>query len=244
MGLLLLLGTLACVSLLVGSSQLPARQVLGSLLGQDQPMVDIIVWQVRLPRTLLAIIVGGSLALAGAVLQGLLRNPLAEPGLIGVSGAAALGAVIAFYTGLVNSLPLALPLGGLLGAALAVASLLLLAGRSQSTLTLILAGVAVNSLAGALTALALSLSPNPFAALEIVFWMLGSLANRGMDEVWLAASLAFPGCLCMLMLGRGLTALTLGESVAISLGVDMQRLRWLAVLSAALAVGASVSVTG
>ncbi|MEQ8661095.1 MAG: iron chelate uptake ABC transporter family permease subunit, partial [Gammaproteobacteria bacterium] len=152
--------------------------------GTDAPLA-IVLNQIRLPRALLALMVGASLGLAGAALQGLLRNPLAEPGIIGVSGLAALAAVITFYTGLAGLAVWVLPVSGMLGALGAVAALALLAGREASILTLILAGVAINSLAGALTTLVLNLTPNPFAAYEIFFWLLGSQANRSFEHVWL-----------------------------------------------------------
>ena len=137
-----------------------------------------------------------SLGLAGAALQGLLRNPLAEPGIIGVSSCAAFGAVIAFYSGVSLAAPLALPLAGIAGASIAVVLLYALAGRDASTLTLILAGVAINGFAAAATALALNLSPNPFAVTEIVFWMMGSLADRSIDHLVLAAPLMIGASVC------------------------------------------------
>ena len=142
--------------------------------------------EIRLPRTLLGALIGATLGLAGAALQGLLRNPLAEPGLIGVSGGAAFGAVVMFYSGAAAAFPLALPLGGMAGALVAATALYALAGRDSSILTLILAGIAINSLASALTALALNLAPSQFAALEIAFWLLGSVADRTYQHILLA----------------------------------------------------------
>lgn len=240
----LLLALLMVGSLFAGAVAIPATQVADALVGHNETVFDIIVWHLRVPRTVLAALIGASLGLSGAVLQGLLRNPLASPGIVGVSASAALGAVIAFYSGLAAAFPLGLPLGGMVGAGAAVTLLMLLAGRDTGTLTLILAGVAINSLAGALTWLALNLSPNPYAATEIVFWMMGSLADRSFEHVGLAAALMLPGWLLMASVGRGLDALTLGEDAAVSLGVDLSRVRWCAVLGTALAVGAAVSVSG
>jgi len=200
--------------------------------------------EIRLPRALLGAMVGASLGLSGAALQGYLRNPLAEPGLIGVSSAASLGAVIAIYTGLSTAFPLALPLMALAGAVGAVLLVQGLAGARGGALTLILAGIAVSAFAGALTSLALNLSPNPFAALEIVFWTLGSLADRSMEHVWLALPFTLAGWLLLGLLGRGLDALTLGEEAAAALGVRLPALRLMAVLGTASAVGASVAVAG
>jgi iron complex transport system permease protein len=188
--------------------------------------------------------VGFSLGLAGAALQGLLRNPLADPGVIGVSGGAALGAVIVFYFGLAGAFALAMPLGGVAGAVVAALLLYALVGRGAGTMTLILAGVTVNSFAGALTALALNLSPNPYAAYEIMFWLMGSLADRSLPQLWLALPLTVAGWALLLMSAPALDALTLGEDTAASLGFDLGRLRAQLVAGAALAVGAAVAVTG
>ena len=212
--------------------------------GIPQRAASLILMEIRLPRTLLGILIGGSLGLAGAVLQGYLRNPLAEPGVIGISGGAGLGAVLAIHTGLSGLFALALPIGGMLGALAATLLVLRLAGPRGGALTLILAGVAVSSLATALISLALSLSRNPFAAVEIVYWLLGSLADRSLTHVWLAAPFMIAGIWLMLRLGAGLDALSLGEDAAENLGIDLVRLRQTAIAGAALAVGAATAVAG
>ena len=212
--------------------------------GIPQRAATLILMEIRLPRTLLGILIGGSLGLAGAVLQGYLRNPLAEPGVIGISGGAGLGAVLAIHTGLSGAFAWALPIGGMLGALAATVLVLLLAGQRGGALTLILAGVAVSSLATALISLALSLSRNPFAAVEIVYWLLGSLADRSLTHVWLGAPFMIAGIVLMLRLGAGLDALTLGEEAAVNLGIDLTRLRATAIAGAALAVGAATAVAG
>jgi iron complex transport system permease protein len=204
----------------------------------------MILLEVRLPRALLGFMVGGTLGLAGAVLQGYLRNPLAEPGILGISGGAALGAVIAIHSGLAQVVALALPLAGLTGAALATLALTVLAGRGTGSVTLILAGVAVSSLAAALTSLALNLAPNPFAASEMLYWLMGSLTDRSLTHVWLAAPLMAIGCLLLASTARDLDALSLGEAAAQNLGVDPTRLRWVVVSGTALAVGAATAVCG
>jgi iron complex transport system permease protein len=244
LGLSVLLLGLLVGSLFAGTVAIPAATIAEALLGRNETVLDVIVWELRVPRTILAALIGASLGLSGAVLQGLLRNPLASPGLVGVSASAALGAVVAFYSGLAATFPLGLPLGGMVGAAISVGLLMALAGRTGGTLTLILAGVAINSLAGALTWLVLNLAPNPYAATEIVFWMMGSLADRSFKHVSVAAALMVPGWVMMAAVGRGLDALTLGEDAAVSLGVNIARVHWLAVLGTALAVGAAVSVSG
>jgi len=204
----------------------------------------LIVAEIRLPRTLLGALVGAALGGAGAALQGYLRNPLAEPGLLGVTSGASLGAVIAIHSGAAAALALALPLGGLLGAGLATLAALMLAGERSATLTLILAGVAVSSVAAALTTLALNLSPNPFAAVEMIYWMMGSLNDRSLLHVWIAGPLILAGLALLLTTGPRLDTLALGDDAAANLGVDLMRLRREVVLGTALAIGASTSVTG
>lgn len=234
----------AVASLFAGSVSISAPEIARALLGGNETVREIIIWQLRVPRTLLAMLIGASLGLSGAVLQGLLRNPLAEPGLLGISGAAAFGAVVAFYSGFASLFVLALPLGGMAGAGGAVALLLLLGGPRASTLTLILAGVAVSSLAGALTALALNLSPNPYAATEIIFWMMGSLADRSFEHVTMATICMLPGWLLLFSTRRALDALSLGDDTATSLGFNVGTVRLCAVFGTALAVGSAVSVSG
>jgi iron complex transport system permease protein len=229
--LALLLVALVAVSLLIGD---------GTLALPD----GIILTQVRLPRTLLALLVGGGLGLSGAVLQGALRNPLADPGLLGITGTAGLGAVIAFYWGLAAYFAPALPAGGLLGAGIGAAFLLGFAGRSPSGPSLILAGVAVSAIAGALLALALTLAPNPFALAEITFWLMGGLADRSLWQVALAGAPILFGMAILLRLGPGLDALSLGEDTARSLGVPVNRTLLLAAVGTAFAVGAGAAVAG
>jgi iron complex transport system permease protein len=204
----------------------------------------LIFWEIRMPRAVLGTLVGAALGLSGAALQGYLRNPLAEPGLVGVSGGAALGAVLAIHLGLSQAFALALPLGGLLGAAVAMLAVVALAGAHGGPVTLILAGLAVSGIANALIWLALNLSQNPFASVEIVFWLMGSLADRSLTQVWLGAPPMLAGIAVLLVLGRALDALTLGEDAARSLGIDVARTRLALVAGTALAVGAATAVTG
>ena len=215
---------LFALSLLVGPAGVAAGDSLSALFG-DHGALSMVMREIRLPRAILAVMVGASLGLAGAAMQGYLRNPLAEPGLIGVSGAAALGAVIALQTGFATAFALALPVSALGGALGAVLLILTLAGPGGSALALILAGVAISALAGALTSLVLNLSPNPFAANEIVFWMMGSLADRSFAHVAMALPVMALGWALLASLGRGLDALTLGEDAAASMGINLPRLR-------------------
>ena len=242
--LILLVAALFLLSLASGPAGIGLGQAARALiLGGDGPL-PIVMREIRLPRAALGLAVGAALGLSGAALQGYLRNPLAEPGLIGVSGMAALGAVIAIQTGLAAGLALGLPLMALAGAALGVAALMGLAGPRGGSVTLILAGIAISALAVAGTQLVLNLSPNPYAANEIVFWLMGSLADRSMAHVALALPPMILGALILLRLGRGLDALTLGEGAAAAMGVAPGRLRWLLVAGVALLVGPATAVAG
>jgi iron complex transport system permease protein len=215
-------------------------------LGRDLPgeAGALIFREIRLPRAVLGALVGASLGLSGAALQGYLRNPLAEPSLVGVSGGAALGAVLTIHLGLSAAVALTLPLGALLGAAVAMLAVVALAGNHGGPVTLILAGLAVSSIATALVSLALNVSQNPFATVEMVFWLMGSLADRSLPQVWLAAPFMLVGIALLLLLGRALDALTLGEDAARSLGIDIGRTRTMVVAGTALSVGAATAVTG
>lgn len=242
--LTLVAAVLFLLSLVTGPAATGLGDVVAGLFGEDGQTLTLIVREIRLPRALLALCIGATLGLSGAALQGYLRNPLAEPGLLGISASASLGAVLAIYTGLSATFPLALPLCALAGAMCAVIVVQALAGMAGNMLTIILAGVAVSSFAGAMTALALNLSPNPFAALEIVFWMLGSLADRSMTHVWLSLPFMAVGWAMLAALARPLDVLTLGEQAAHSIGVDMARVRFLAIFGTAASVGAATAVAG
>ncbi len=233
----------AAVSLFVGYAALPPDQVIGGLFGAGGT-AGVIMQEIRLPRMLLGLIAGAALGMSGAVLQGQLRNPLAEPGVTGVSAFAALGAVIAMYFGISAAWPLALPILAIIGALASAALLFALSARDSGILTLILAGVALSSLAGALTSLALNLSPNPYAVSEIVFWLLGSLKDRSLQDVAISTPFVVAGLALLSTTGRALDALTLGEDAAQSLGIDMRALARRSALGVALAVGGSVAVTG
>lgn len=236
--LILTLVLLAAVSASVGTTHLTAFDM---LTGDPsiRTLAHTVVMEIRLPRTVLAVLAGASLGLSGAVLQGLLRNPLADPGVIGVSAVASLGAVLAFYFGLWS-----VAAGGIAGGMIAALLLVALAGRKTGTLTLLLAGVALSSFAVALTSLALNLAPSPLAAYEIMFWLLGSVADRSWEHVRIATPFIMAGSALLLSTGKGLSALTLGEDVAHTLGIDLRRLRLSAVIGTALCVGGSVAVTG
>ena len=203
-----------------------------------------IIFELRLPRACLAVLVGAALGLSGAALQGYTRNPLADPGVLGVSSTAALGAVIALYYGATVISPWMQPAAAMVGALLGVGVLLALSGKGSSLVGFILAGAVLNIIAGAGVSLALSLAPNPWAVAEIVNWLMGSLADRSFEEVRLALPFIVIGCGLLFAAGPALDALTLGETGARSLGVSMSRTRALLAGGVGLAAGAAVAVTG
>ncbi|MEO1729978.1 MAG: iron ABC transporter permease [Pseudomonadota bacterium] len=220
------------------------------------PSAALILMELRLPRAVLAVVIGGGLGAAGAAMQGYLRNPLADPGLFGIAPMAALGAVASFWFGAILPQPFAawsLPVFALIGAGLAMGLLALIAGRSLgdgaagaggSIALFTLAGLMIASLAGALTALAITMAPNAFALSQIVMWLNGALTDRSWNEVWIAAPLVTAGVVALALAARSLDALTLGEAAARSLGVDPRGLLWLLIAGIGLTVGASVAVAG
>ncbi|MDE4146673.1 MAG: iron ABC transporter permease [Pseudophaeobacter sp. bin_em_oilr2.035] len=232
------------ISLTVGPADVGVGESLAALFDDGYGPLSLVMREIRLPRAILAAVIGAGLGLAGAAMQGYLRNPLAEPGLIGVSSSAALGAVLAINTGLAATATLGLPLSALAGALGGVFLVMALAGQHGGSLTLILAGIAISAMAGALTSLVLNLSPNPFAANEIVFWMMGSLSDRSMQHVWLALPFVLAGMVILLPLGRGLDALTLGEDAAQTMGVNLRQLRWFLVVGTASIAGGTTAVAG
>jgi iron complex transport system permease protein len=238
---LVFIGTL---SLLVGDVATSPLALVDWFSGAGSAFHAILFETIRAPRIVLAALTGFVLGLSGAAIQGFLRNPLAEPGILGASNGAALGAVIAIYLGLASTVSYIVPLAAAFMALVSVVVLMAVAGAGASSLRLILAGFAVSAFAGAGIALALNLSPNYFAALEIAFWLLGAVENRSWMHVFLALPGAVFGCLLMLSTARGLNALALGEEVAQTLGLSVPRLRARIAVGLALAIGAVVSVTG
>ena len=203
-----------------------------------------VVGQIRIPRLLLALIVGATLGISGAAMQGLLRNPLADPGVLGVSSGAAFGAVCTLYFGAAALAWYWLPLAAITGALVSMLLVYMLAGLHSSLLALILAGVAINAITGALVAVALNIAPSLYAMQEIIFWLMGSLANRHIDHVFIALPLACAGWILMLSRRRFLDALSLGEESARSLGFNHHCERAILLLGIALSVGACVAVSG
>ena len=244
--LLLLAATVALffAALHTGPADINMVQAFSDRISSTHSLPAMILNEIRLPRAILAVMVGATLGLAGAAMQGLLRNPLAGPGLVGVSNCAALGAVIALYFGWSSTLWFAVPAAGMVGAAISVILIFLIGGYKSNVMTLLLAGVAVNAVASSLISLALNFAPNPYAMSEMVYWLLGSLANRSMADVQLAAPFMMVGWLLILSSGRFLNALSLGEETAQSLGFHLPSQRSIIVIGVALCVGAAVSVSG
>ncbi len=235
---------LAIGSLGVGPVKLSPLAVVDGLIGRGGDVQQIIVQQIRLPRAILALAIGAILGLSGAALQGLLRNPLASPSLFGAPQSAAFGAVLIIALGWADVRSYAVPVAAISMAFVSVFALLAVAGRGASLLLLILAGLAISSLAGAATALVMNLSRNPFASLEIAFWLLGSLEDRSFRHVMLALPFIVVGAALLLSQRAAFRALSLGEETAQSLGVDVARLRLIVIIGVALGVGGAVSVSG
>ena len=234
----------AWVSLSVGSAPVSVVSGLLDWINNQTSNDGLIIGEVRLPRTLLALAVGAALGLSGAALQGLLRNPLADPSLVGASQGAALGAAAVFYYGVFASLgALATALAGLLGAMVALLLMLLLAGSGRPSLV-IMAGLAISTVSGALLAVVLNFAPNLYAMQELVFWLLGSVSNRGLDSLWILFPALLIGALILARQRTLLAGLSLGEQVAESMGLNVKQGSRQVVLACAVLVGAAVSVAG
>lgn len=251
--LLVLMSLLAMSS---GASGIPVGRVLAvlseAMSGKAQGGDALIILQVRLPRLFLGILIGAALATSGALMQGLFRNPLADPGLVGVSAGAALAAAAtivlgdALLTPLIGPLPFgALPIGAFFGGLLTTTGLYLVSTRGGRTsiATMLLAGVAFGALAGAVMGLFSYLSDDRQLR-DLTFWSLGSLSGASWTKVAAVAPLVLPMLLASPFLARGLNALALGEAEAFHLGVPVQRVKALAILLVAVAVGASVASAG
>ena len=242
--LCLMLGAVAALALgvAIGETVFTGRDW-AEAFGQPGSAPAEVLWQVRAPRSVCAFLVGAALAVSGAVLQGLLRNPLADPGVLGVSASAALGGALALVLG-AGAAPGVIELAALGGAGLAGGALVAVAARTRSPETLILFGVALSAFAGALTALVFNLSPSPIAAAEVMNWLMGSVQNRS----WIDAAWVVPVVVVVVLLARaaapGLRQLSLGEEAAEMSGLSMRRMRLMAVLAAALAAGAATAVAG
>lgn len=242
--LLLGLCVAGVLSGMFGQVNLSVADFVAATVGASSEGYNLIVQELRIPRILLGMMAGATLGYTGAALQGLLRNPLADPGVVGVSSSAALGAVMAIYLGVAAQSAFAVPLFAMTGALVATIILMVLAARDASVLTLILAGMGISSLATAGVSLMMNFAPNPMSLQDMIMWMLGSLENRTYEDLMLAGPLILLGWLLMIGVGQGLNALSLGSDAAHTLGIDLKRLRWRVVVGTALSVGATVSVCG
>ncbi|MGF1545674.1 MAG: FecCD family ABC transporter permease [Parvularculaceae bacterium] len=229
---------------LIGSTPLSPARVLAALAGVGAPGDETVVWAIRLPRAVAAFLVGAALGVGGAALQGLLRNPLAGPGVLGVSACASLAAAASIYFGLASLSALALPLAAVVGALGATALIAVAAARVRSAVALILIGVALSSFAGALMSALLAFAPNPFSLADLVDWTLGSVANRSFVDIALAGPFILAGGAVLFATRRGLSALTLGEEAARGVGLDLDRQRVAVVLGAGLSAGGAVALAG
>ena len=243
-GLAVLVVLLVLASLGIGAVRLSPLAVINALFGRGSEVAQLIVREIRLPRTILALSIGGILGLSGAALQGLMRNPLASPSLFGAPQSAAFGAVLVISLGLADVRSFALPIAAIVAAFASVFVLLAIAGRNAGLLILILAGLAISALAGAATALVMNLSNNPYIVLEIAFWLLGSLEDRSFRDVMLALPFIAVGAAVLMTQRNAFRALSLGEEAAQSLGVDVGRVRLLVIIGVALGVGGAVAVSG
>ena len=241
--LVLLAFGFAALSFFIGPSNLHAGHLIDGLI-HGRGLDGVIAREIRLPRTGLALVVGAALGASGAALQGLFRNPLASPDVTGVTSCAGLGAVIALYFGFAAVSPALLPAFAIAGALASAGILFILSRAGAGTLALVLAGVAISSLAVALTALVLTFAKNPYAMSEMVLWMMGSLKDRTLTDLAYAAPLTLLGIALLLTTMRGLDALTLGEEAAQSLGIDVASVRSRVVIGVALATGAATAAAG
>ena len=242
---LLLAGVLALLgACLLGSTPMELTRVLAALAGFADAADQTVVWQIRLPRALSAYAVGLALGASGAALQGLLRNPLAEPGVLGVSASASLGATFALYYGFFTVSAWLVPVAAVAGALLATMLIAAAAIRTTSVVTLILIGVGLSSFAGAAMSLLMNLAPNPFTLSDMINWMLGSVANRSFPDLSFAAPFIVAGLAILYAARRGLSALTLGDEAAAGIGLNLRRQRMLVVAGAGLATGGAVALAG
>lgn len=242
--LLVALVFVAVLSLLFGRTDMSVSDILNGLSGTASNPINIIVRELRLPRVLLGIVIGAAMGISGAALQGVLRNPLADPGVVGVSASAALGAVIAIHLGLATIWPLFIPIFAMGGALAATFILFIISARESSVLMLILVGIGISSLAMAAISLVMNLAESPMSIRDMIMWMLGSLENRTISDLMLALPFILIGWLMMINIGQGLNALSIGEDTAQTMGINIKGLKLRVVVGSAISVGAAVAVCG
>jgi iron complex transport system permease protein len=232
------------ISLFIGTVSFSPAEVFSALVGQADETTTIIIVELRLPRVFMGLLAGATLGLSGASLQGMLRNPLADPGIIGVTSTAGLGAVIAIYFGLSGAFPAAIQIMAIGGALAATLILVLIAARDSSVLTLILAGIGISSLATAGISLTMNFAPNPMTLQDMIMWMLGSLENRTIADISISLPFIVVGWALHLGISNGLDASSLGDDTARSLGIDTKKMQLRIILGGAISVGAVVAICG
>jgi len=232
------------LALTIGPWPMPVGDAVSALFGGGAPNDRVVIWEIRLPRAIAAFCVGAALGISGAALQGLLRNPLAEPGVLGVSATASLAAVGILYFGIAREFPILMPLAAIGGAVFATLFIGAVAVGTSSSVSLILVGAALSSFAGALMSLLMSTAQDVYSLSDMVDWMMGSVSNRSLDDLLLAGPFIAAGAILLLTQGRGLSVLSLGEEAAHGAGLDLKRTRLLVTLGAGLAVGGAVSLAG
>ena len=243
-GLIVASALLMLAAIMLGSTPLGTRHILQALMGQGSPGDAIVLWEIRLPRAMAAYAVGAALGLSGAALQGLLRNPLAEPGVLGVSASASLFATFTLYFGFSAISSLVLPLAAIAGALVATSFLAVVGLRVNSVIALILIGVGISSFSGALMTLLMNLAPNPFSLSDMINWMMGTVANRSFEDILFAAPFLILGAVLILSSGRDLSAFTLGEEAASGIGVSLTTVRMKIVFGTGFCTGAAVAIAG
>ena len=243
-GLIVASALLMLAAIMLGSTPLGTRHILQALMGQGSPGDAIVLWEIRLPRAMAAYAVGAALGLSGAALQGLLRNPLAEPGVLGVSASASLFATFTLYFGFSAISSLVLPLAAVAGALVATSFLAVVALRVNSVIALILIGVGISSFSGALMTLLMNLAPNPFSLSDMINWMMGTVANRSFEDILFAAPFLILGAVLILSSGRDLSAFSLGEEAASGIGVSLTTVRMKIVFGTGFCTGAAVAIAG
>jgi iron complex transport system permease protein len=247
---LVVLGTLAALSLFaavrLGAVSVTAREMLDAVAGHGNPTTIAIIRELRLPRACQAALVGAALALSGATFQALLRNPLAEPYILGVSSGAAVGAVLTVVTGLAARIIWSLPLAAFAGAVLSMVLVLRIAygvGRTLDTRVLLLAGVVLSAFLAAVIWLVLTFADTE-SVRSAIFWMMGSHANASWRSVGILAVCLVPSLVLLFALARPLNLLAIGEPTAAYLGTSVERTKLIAFGTASLLAAASVSVSG
>jgi iron complex transport system permease protein len=243
-GLIVASALLMLAAIMLGSTPLGTIHILQALMGQGSSGDAIVVWEIRLPRAMAAYAVGAALGLSGAALQGLLRNPLAEPGVLGVSASASLFATFTLYFGFSAISSLVLPLAAVAGALVATSFLAVVALRVNSVIALILIGVGISSFSGALMTLLMNLAPNPFSLSDMINWMMGTVANRSFEDILFAAPFLILGAVLILSSGRDLSAFSLGEEAASGIGVSLTTVRMKIVFGTGFCTGAAVAIAG